>query len=542
MNQFWGDIVKQEPDRPSLQEERSTYKDNTVTTSLWALSRLMGDMRAEYLSILGVLVVMSAVEGILHPLLVKAIFDQGVIRGKFHAFIYLSCAYLVLGLIVNVISTIVDIWNKSFENRILARLTHQMLVAYYGRDYASILRDGEGYYINRIYGDLREGVLPLLALVQIIASRIVLVISSSLVLIYLSWKAFLIVGTLIPISAGVGTLLRRKIEKLTAQEREQDGVVLAVLSKALAAFKIVKIFHLVPQTTAALDHRMGEYFSTTYRRYKVSRLFQTLNGSMMVLSDFLSMFVGALFVLKGSLSFGAYLAFVNTFWRAVSSLIQTFGHITDFYGLSIITNRIVSFQSFQPSPYYVRGPSLLLDNISFTYADKPILESVCMRLLKGERILIAGPNGSGKTTLANILAGYLAPAQGEIVLPNRISAMTLPIAFPPLKVDELGIDDSLLETFDLHARDVHDAFANELSAGQQQKLAISLTLSCDADLYIFDEPLANLDRNSKAIAMDVIMERTKGKMLVLIMHDSLGKYNASFNEVMTLDPLVQPAS
>jgi ATP-binding cassette subfamily B protein len=534
--------VRQEPDQAALQDDKSRYKDtgNTVTTSLWALIKLMGNMRAEYLSILGLLVAMSAVEGILHPLLVKAIFDQGVIRGKFHAFIYLSCAYLVLGLIVNLISTIIDIWNKSFENRILARLTHQMLVGYYGRDYASILRDGEGYFINRIYGDLREGVLPLLALVQIIASRVVLVISSSLVLIYLSWKAFLIIGALIPISAGVGTLLRRKIEELTTQEREQDGAVLAVLSKALAAFKIVKIFHLEPQTTAALDHRMEEYFATTYRRYKVSRLFQTLNGSMMVLSDFLSMFVGALFVLKGSLSFGAYLAFVNTFWRAVSSLIQTFGHITDFYGLSVIMNRIVSFQSLQASPYYVRGPSLSLNNISFAYNDKPILESVCMRLLQGEKVLIAGPNGSGKTTLANILAGYLAPARGEITLPNRISAMTLPIVFPPLKVGELRIDDSLLKAFDLHALDIHEIFANDLSAGQQQKLAIALALSCDADLYIFDEPLANLDRNSKTIAMDVIMERTRGKMLVLIMHDSLGKYDASFNEIITLDPLVQP--
>ena len=54
-----------------------------------------------------------------------------------------------------------------------------------------------------------------------------------------------------------------------------------------------------------------------------------------------------------------------------------------------------------------------------------------------------------------------------------------------------------------------EAFADELSAGQQQKLAVSLALSQDADLYVIDEPLANLDPESRDTAINLILERTK---------------------------------
>jgi ATP-binding cassette subfamily B protein len=87
---------------------------------------------------------------------------------------------------------------------------------------------------------------------------------------------------------------------------------------------MVKAFNLVSLTAPVVDKQLGEYLATSFRRHRLTKIFQGLNDLTMVTSDFLSMFVGALFVLRGALTFGGYLAFVNTFWRAVTTLMQLF--------------------------------------------------------------------------------------------------------------------------------------------------------------------------------------------------------------------------
>jgi ATP-binding cassette subfamily B protein len=74
---------------------------------------------------------------------------------------------------------------------------------------------------------------------------------------------------------------------------------------------------------------------------------------------------------------------------------------------------------------------------------------------------------------------------------------------------------------------------DQLSVGQQQKVALALALTTDADLYIFDEPLANLDMSSRAIAMQEIWRKTDGQMLVMIMHD-VEDYLSLFDRVIRL--------
>ena len=526
---------------PPKQEIQSTLpsvsqgpEDLSAKSTLKILFELLGRFRPEYFGIVAVSSLLSGVEGILQPLLVKFIFDEGVIKRDFNQFLVLAGSYLVLGLLINLSRTGTSLWSKSFENRIVKVMSRRTLESYYQKEYASILQNGPGYFINRIYGDLKEGLVPLLNLIQSTISQSVLLVSFAVVLVYLSWQAFLFLAVLIPISTIVGARLGKKIKPLASQEREQEGGVLAILSKALGAFRIIKVFNLRSRTVGVFDEQLGQYLSTTYKRYKVARVFQALNDSTMVIADFLSMFVGALFVLRGALTFGGYLAFINTFWRAVTTLMQLFNRLADFHTFGVIIKRVAATLSFSMPMYYRQGRSLSLDNVKFSYGSTPILKDFCLRLAPGEKVVIIGPNGSGKTTLAYILSGYLAPLEGDVVLPERISSATLPIFFPPLKVKDLVADVQLLSAFRLHEQTVLDAFADELSAGQQQKLAIALALSHPADLYVIDEPLANLDTESRDTAIDLILERTKGKTLILVMHGA-DEYLKHFDRVIKID-------
>ena len=327
--------------RPTRRESQRSRIDEC--SSRPAFVRLLNGFGLEYLATVFVLSLMAAAEGVAHPLLIKYIFDEGVLRSDFGRFLTFAVAYLVFGLLTNLAGAATAMWARSLENRIVAKTSRELLGAYYAKEYESVLVNGHGYFINRIYGDVQDGFIPALRLIQSSASQVMLVIASSAILIYLSWRAFLILGVLVPISMVLGSVLGKRIKALTSQEREQQGGVLAFLTQALGAFRIVNGFELEAPTVAGFDGRLGAYLVTSYRRYKIARTFQALNDSAMVISDFLSVFVGALFVLRGALTFGGYLAFVNTFWRAVTTTMQLLNQVPEFQRLGVITDRVAAF-------------------------------------------------------------------------------------------------------------------------------------------------------------------------------------------------------
>ncbi len=234
------------------------------------LYELLGKFRLEYGGLLFISSVLSATEGILHPLLIKSIFDEIVARGSFDRFVFLIVGYLTLGLFINFGATAAALWTKSLENRLVKTVNRRLLESYYQKEYSSVLENGYGYFINRIYGDLREGLVPLLSLVQATMKQAVLLISLMLVLVYLSWQAFLLLVAIIPISSAVGVYLGKRIKTLTSEEREQEGSVQTNLTKALSAFSMVKAFNLVSLTAPVVDSLLSEYLSTSYRRHRLT--------------------------------------------------------------------------------------------------------------------------------------------------------------------------------------------------------------------------------------------------------------------------------
>ena len=184
------------------------------------------------------------------------------------------------------------------------------------------------------------------------------------------------------------------------------------------------------------------------------------------------------------------------------------------------------------------------------------LAGVDIEVLAGELTVVTGPSGSGKTTLLNLLGGLDRPTSGTVTLDDGRVLSALPEAdvlaarrdrigyvfqtfglIPVLSAAEnvevpLRLADvapaeraervaEILERVGLsrHARQR----PNELSGGQQQRVGVARALVAGPDVLIADEPTGQLDSDTAATIMDLIVELTheRGLASVVSTHDPL---------------------
>ncbi len=187
-------------------------------------------------------------------------------------------------------------------------------------------------------------------------------------------------------------------------------------------------------------------------------------------------------------------------------------------------------------------PQLRVQKISVNRGSVPVIRDLDLDCHAGEIIWLRGANGSGKTTFLNAIAGFLS-YDGQIFWQNLnvqddIAAFRSRIAWfddangvrPDLTVREniaslnLDEDDGLLSEglAHFHLNDKCDIPTRYLSQGQVKRLALaSLYLQTDKDLWLLDEPLANLDDDAASkLQMMISMRQLAGKITIFSSHQN----------------------
>lgn len=192
--------------------------------------------------------------------------------------------------------------------------------------------------------------------------------------------------------------------------------------------------------------------------------------------------------------------------------------------------------------------ALLLKNLSRRFSDDAVgVRDLNIEVLEGELMVLVGPSGSGKSTTLRLIAGLETPTSGEVFiggkLANNIPPRDRDIAmvfqdyalYPHLNVRQnLGfglkmrgfpsreIDSRVMRASEmLGISDLMGRKPKELSGGQRQRVALGRALVRDPKVFLFDEPLSNLDASLRVLLRREIKEihRTLGATMVYVTHD-----------------------
>ncbi len=173
-------------------------------------------------------------------------------------------------------------------------------------------------------------------------------------------------------------------------------------------------------------------------------------------------------------------------------------------------------------------------NLFFRYDRKKpwILEDVSIKIEKGQRLAVSAPSGFGKTTLALLLAGYLEPVKGEILLDGRplprkgFCPVQLIYQHPEkainprwrlrrILVESGQRKEEVLDAFGIE-RNWLDRFPRELSGGELQRFCVARALLCGADYLICDEISTMLDAITQTQLWKVILEEARRREMGIL--------------------------
>ncbi len=169
-----------------------------------------------------------------------------------------------------------------------------------------------------------------------------------------------------------------------------------------------------------------------------------------------------------------------------------------------------------------------VQDVSFAYGERPVLDGASLELRRGEIVALTGPNGIGKTTLAKLVAGLLEPDAGKVERLGRVAYLSQDPGRYLIR-ERADEEVALAVGGDLNrARQslaavglsgLEHRHPRDLSSGERERLALAAVLVTDPDVLVLDEPTRGIDPVRKGELARLLRADSDRRATLVVTHD-----------------------
>lgn len=211
--------------------------------------------------------------------------------------------------------------------------------------------------------------------------------------------------------------------------------------------------------------------------------------------------------------------------------------------------------------------SVVINDLSLNFGSVEVLKSLNLDVAEGEFLVLLGPSGCGKSTLLNCIAGLLDVTAGQVIINDKNVTWEEPkdrgigmvfqsyALYPQMTVEKnlsfglrvAGLPKAQIRERVDRAAEILQIGAllkrkpGALSGGQRQRVAIGRALVRDVDVFLFDEPLSNLDaklRTDLRVELKRLHQRL-GNTMIYVTHDQIEALTLADRIAIMKDGLIQ---
>ena len=473
------------------------------------------------------------------------LFVQRIIDGKYIEAMYMILLNLGLYIVAYSFKYIYSI--KKNKVKMLGTLKYREYIIQIIRNSESRIQESE--YISKLNNDGNQ-IENAIELIFNLIDAILYVISAFVGLMILHWG--IAIASLVIFSLNL-------VLRLRSQNSENY---LRNLTDFLEGYSVWNLYNKKGILTRLLDKENLIYEQKKNKINNTTSLIETIPSFGSLIGQDSLMLLAIVLIYFKIVIPGVILSVGNLSGMLFSHLSKFIKNIVKVKGINrLVKDNCVLFEKIDESSKEIENYDIKIKNLSFSYGDKKVLNNIDLEFKFGEKYIIIGPSGTGKTTLFNLLSKSIENYSGEIYLGDHnyknLNAYTIhkSIGYVTQKThifnaslkdnitlfdngySELhykkAIKNSQVDEFIIDDDQVIEKNGNNLSGGQNQRIAIAREIIHGHKIILFDESTNSLD---KAKNLEIIKYLTSlDQTVIFIAHNVSEEIINNFEHVIDFE-------
>lgn len=418
----------------------------------------------------------------------------------------------------------------------------------------------KGDVMARMSGDVTEIENSVMSSLDMFFKNPVMIIVCLSMMIAISWQLTVFVLILLPLAGLVMGRVGKRLKRKSLELQNQWGTLMTNIEETLGGLRIIKAFNAEDKVKARFHQENQEFYhlsNVVARRQSLAHPMSEFLGTVAIA---IVLWFGGALILTGASSMNAasfiyYMVIFYSIINPAKDLSKAMYSIQKGLASMQRVDKILNAENpirdpKKPKPLPVVAGPIRYEDVTFSYADKPVLEDVSLDIPSGATVALVGQSGSGKTTMADLVPRFYDVDKGRITIDG--------IDIRDFKVHDLrslmgnvnqeailfndtiynnitfGVDHATMDEVVAAAKiaNAHDfIMASEqgydtcigdrgcrLSGGQRQRLSIARAILKNPPILILDEATSALDSESEHLVQEALDRLMQDRTTLVIAH------------------------